>query len=231
MYRMIAPMKQITSAPPDGADRPTVFIVDDDVSVRESLELLIASAGWQPLLFHSAQAFLEVTPATMPSCLVLDVNLPDLNGLDLQTTIALNGSRIPIIFVSGFGDVPMTVKALKGGALDFLTKPIDPTALLKAIESALLKSEALLREEEELQTLRRCFDALTPREREVMSGVIKGLMNKQVAHELDISEITVKAHRGQVMRKMSARSLPELVNMAAKLRTEDSPEVGPAALR
>jgi FixJ family two-component response regulator len=186
MYRMIAPMNHTTLEPADGADRPTVFVVDDDISVRESLELLIASAGWRPLLFHSAQAFLEVTPASAPSCLVLDVNLPDLNGLDLQTTIAVNGRMLPIIFVSGFGDVPMTVKALKGGALDFLTKPIDSTALLNAIQSALSKSQALLREEEELQALRRCFDALTPREREVMSGVVKGLMNKQVAYELDI---------------------------------------------
>ncbi|MBY2918785.1 response regulator transcription factor [Rhizobium leguminosarum] len=224
MYRMIAAMSHSTQAPVDGADRPTVFVVDDDVSVRESLELLIVSAGWQPLLFPSAQAFLEVAPATAPSCLVLDVNLPDLNGLDLQTTIAVNGNRMPIIFVSGFGDVPMTVKALKGGALDFLTKPIDPTALLDAIQAALTKSEALLHEEKELQALRCCFDALTPREREVMSGVVKGLMNKQVAHELDISEITVKAHRGQVMRKMSARSLPELVNMAAKLVATNNPE-------
>jgi FixJ family two-component response regulator len=224
MYRMIAAMNHTTLAPAEVKDSPTVFVVDDDISVRESLELLIASAGWRPLLFHSAQAFLEVTPASTPSCLVLDVNLPGLSGLDLQTMIAVNGSGMPIIFVSGIGDVPMTVKALKGGALDFLTKPIDPTALLNAIQSALSKSEALLRDDQELQTLQRRFDALTPREREVMAGVVKGLMNKQVAHELQISEITVKAHRGQVMRKMSARSLPDLVNMAARLPPRDIPE-------
>jgi FixJ family two-component response regulator len=221
MYRMISVMNQTTLTPVDGIDRPTVFVVDDDVSVRESLELLIVSAGWQPLVFQSAQAFLEFTPASAPSCLILDVNLPDLNGLDLQSMIAVNGNSMPIIFVSGFGDVPMTVRALKGGALDFLTKPIDSTALLNAIQSALSTSEILMRDDQEVRRLRHSFETLTPREREVMSGVVKGLMNKQVAHTLDISEITVKAHRGQVMRKMNARSLPELVNMAAKLRSED----------
>jgi FixJ family two-component response regulator len=151
--------------------------------------------------------------------------MPGLNGLDLQSLITKSGNRTPIIFVSGFGDVPMTVKALKGGALDFLTKPIDPEALLAAIQSALSQSEALIRDEEELMRLQVCYDALTPREREVMSRVVKGLLNKQVAFELDISEITVKAHRGQVMRKMSARSLPDLVNMAAKLRIDDGREI------
>jgi FixJ family two-component response regulator len=225
MYRMKSAMNQEIVTPVDSMDRPTVFVVDDDVSVRESLELLIASAGWRPLLFHSAQAFLEFSPGPAPNCLVLDVNLPDLNGLDLQSMIAVNGSNMPIIFVSGFGDVPMTVKALKGGALDFLTKPIDSMALLNAIESALSRSEVLIREDKELRRLQLCFETLTPREREVMSGVVKGLMNKQVAYELDISEITVKAHRGQVMRKMSARSLPDLVNMAAKLRNDQGAEL------
>jgi FixJ family two-component response regulator len=225
MYRMNSAMNYATPSPVDAIERPTVCVVDDDVSVRESLELLIASAGWRPLLFDSAPAFLEATLPSAPSCLVLDVNMPGLNGLDLQSMIAVSGSRMPIIFVSGFGDVPITVKAIKGGALDFLTKPIDATALLEAIQSALFKSEVLLREDDERRRLQCCFDALTPREREVMSGVVKGLMNKQVAYELDISEITVKAHRGQVMRKMSARSLPELVNMAAKLRIECGPEI------
>lgn len=225
MYRMTSAMNHATTAPLNTLSGPTVFVVDDDISVRESLELLIGSAGWRPILFDSAQAFLSATPNAGPSCLVLDVNMPGLNGLDLQSLITKSGNRTPIIFVSGFGDVPMTVKALKGGALDFLTKPIDAEALLAAIQSALSQSEALIRDEEELMRLQVCYDALTPREREVMSGVVKGLLNKQVAFELDISEITVKAHRGQVMRKMSARSLPDLVNMAAKLRIEDGREI------
>lgn len=225
MYRMISAMTHATNSPLNTIGGPTVFVVDDDISVRESLELLIGSAGWRPVLFDSAQAFLAGTPIAGPSCLVLDVNMPDLNGLDLQSMITQSGSRTPIIFVSGFGDVPMTVKALKGGALDFLTKPIDAEALLEAIQSALARSQALIRDEEELMRLQRSYDALTPREREVMSRVAKGLLNKQVAFELDISEITVKAHRGQVMRKMSARSLPDLVKMAAKLRIEDGREV------
>jgi FixJ family two-component response regulator len=225
MYRMTSAMNLATTAPLNTPSGPTVFVIDDDISVRESLELLIGSAGWQPILFDSAQSFLAATPVAGPSCLVLDVNMPGINGLDLQSLITKGGNRTPIIFVSGFGDVPMTVKALKGGALDFLTKPIDPEALLAAIQSALVQSQELIRDEEELMRLQACYDALTPREREVMSGVVKGLLNKQVAFELDISEITVKAHRGQVMRKMSARSLPDLVNMAAKLRLDDGREI------
>lgn len=222
MYRIISAMIDASAT---SLGLPTVFVVDDDVSVRESLELLITSAGWQPLLFESAQSFLDAPPISMPSCLVLDVNMPGLNGLDLQSMISVSGKKMPIIFVSGFGDVPMTVRALKGGALDFLTKPIDSAALLEAIRSALSRSEALLREGEELRRLQRCYGALTVRERDVMWRVVKGLLNKQVAFELNISEITVKAHRGQVMRKMAARSLAELVNMAARLRIEDDPEI------
>ncbi len=219
MYRMISAMTSTPSPSVDAAERPTVFVVDDDVSIRESLELLIISAGWQPVLLDSAQSFLAMPSTGTPSCLVLDVNMPGLNGLDLQNIITLSGRRMPIIFVSGFGDVPMTVKALKGGALDFLTKPIDTEALLEAIQSALAQSQAL-------RQLQRRYEVLTPREREVMTRVAKGLLNKQVAYELDISEITVKAHRGQVMRKMNARSLPDLVGMAARLGLgEDSREV------
>lgn len=196
---------------------PTVFVVDDDVSVRESLEMLTKSAGWHPLLFDSAQSFLDTSSPRPPCCLVLDVNMPGLNGLDLQSLVNANGSHMPIIFVSGFGDVPMTVRALKGGALDFLTKPIDTLAFLDAVKAALATSEARLKEDEGASKLRRSFDSLTKREREVMVRVVKGLLNKQVAYELDISEITVKAHRGQVMKKMEARTVPDLVHMATRL--------------
>ncbi|MBW9055340.1 response regulator transcription factor [Rhizobium mesosinicum] len=224
MYRMISAMTNAALPDCGDIDRPTVVVIDDDISVRESLELLIVSAGWQPLLFESAQSYLATPLLSAPCCLVLDVNMPGLNGLDLQTMINVGGNRMPIIFVSGFGDVPMTVKALKGGALDFLTKPIDTMALLEAIRAALARSEEMLRSDEELRRLQRLYDTLTKREREVMIRVVKGLLNKQVAFELDISEITVKAHRGQVMRKMDARTLPELVNMAAKLRLGESVE-------
>jgi FixJ family two-component response regulator len=162
VYRMTSAMTHTTTALLSTPGGPTVFVVDDDISVRESLELLIGSAGWRPILFDSAQAFLSATPNAGPSCLVLDVNMPGLNGLDLQSLITKSGNRTPIIFVSGFGDVPMTVKALKGGALDFLTKPIDAEALLAAIQSALSKSEALIRDEEELMRLQVCYDVLTP---------------------------------------------------------------------
>ncbi|WP_027055226.1 response regulator transcription factor [Mesorhizobium erdmanii] len=218
MYRMISTVTDGGSQ--ISMERATVFIVDDDVSVRESLELLIASEGWRPMLFDSAQSFLEAPLLTSPCCLVLDVNMPGLNGLDLQSMISASRSRMPIIFVSGFGDIPITVKALKGGALDFLTKPIDTTALLDAVRSALAQSEAMLRDFEAFQSLQRRYRALTKRECEVMVRVIKGLLNKQVAFELDISEVTVKAHRGQVMRKMGARTVPDLVNMAARLQLE-----------
>ncbi|ASP98443.1 DNA-binding response regulator [Sinorhizobium meliloti] len=225
MYRMISAMNHATPSHLTNLEQPTIFVVDDDISVRESLQLLLSSAGWRSVVFESAQSFLAAAPITGPSCLVLDVNMPGLNGLDLQAMISKSGNRMPIIFVSGFGDIPMTVRALKGGALDFLTKPIDADALLSAVDSALSRSEAIIKEDEELTQLAGRYEALTPREREVMTGVVKGLLNKQVAFELDISEITVKAHRGQVMRKMSARSLPELVNMAARLRLGDGKEV------
>ena len=197
---------------------PTVFVVDDDVSVRESLESLIRVAGWQPQVFASAQEFLAHPRALFPSCLVLDVSLPDLNGLELQKRVASDRSNMPIIFITGYGDVPMTVKAMKAGAVEFLTKPFSDDVLLNAIQNAIERSHTALGHETILRGLKECYASLTPREREVMALVVTGRLNKQVGSELGISEITVKTHRGNVMRKMKADSLPDLVKMAARLR-------------
>jgi FixJ family two-component response regulator len=202
---------------------PIVFVVDDDVSVRESLELLIQSAGWQPETFASAQEFLARPRLLAPSCLVLDVSLPDLNGLDLQQRIAPDRIDMPIIFITGHGDVPMTVRAMKAGAVEFLTKPFGDEVLLSAIRSALERSHTALGDEAELRELRDRYASLSRREREVMALVVCGRLNKQVGGELGISEITVKAHRGRVMRKMQAASLADLVNMAARLRLSPAP--------
>lgn len=199
-------------------ETPVVFVVDDDISVRESLEPLICSAGWQPKLFGSAQEFLSSPRVLVPNCLILDVNLPDLNGLDLQKLVSVERTDMPIIFVTGYGDVPMTVKAMKAGAVEFLMKPFSDDVLLTAIEQALERSRTALALESELRALREHYASLSRREREVMALVVAGLLNKQVGGELGISEITVKAHRGQVMRKMKAGSLADLVNMAARLR-------------
>jgi len=197
---------------------PIVFVVDDDISVRESLELLIRSEGWQPKLFASAQEFLSHPRAPVPSCLVLDVNLPDLNGLDLQRRIARDRTDMPIIFITGYGDVPTTVRAMKAGAVEFLTKPFSDDVLLNAIRNALERSRIALARQAEIRELQDCYASLTPRERQVMALVVSGLLNKQVGGELGISEITVKAHRGKVMQKMKADSLPALVKMASQLR-------------
>lgn len=196
---------------------PVVFIVDDDVSVRESLELLIRSAGWQPETFQSAQDFLDRPRAMVPSCLVLDVTMPGLNGLDLQGRVAEDRPHMPIIFITGYADVATSVKAMKAGAVEFLTKPFSDDILLDAIAQALSRSRIALRDGERMDGLRERYTALTRREREVMALVVAGLLNKQVGGELGISEITVKAHRGSVMRKMHAASLPDLVNMWARL--------------
>jgi FixJ family two-component response regulator len=193
-----------------------VFIVDDDVSVRESLAPLIRSAGWRPETFASAEDFLERSRSEGPSCLVLDVTLPDLNGLDLQERI-VDRADMPIIFITGYGDVPTSVQAMKAGAAEFLTKPIDDDVLLDAIRQATERSRATLAREEELQVLRDRHESLTPRERETMAWVVSGLLNKQIATKLGISEITVKAHRGQVMRKMQVSSLADLVRAAEVL--------------
>ena len=194
-----------------------VFVVDDDVSVRESLEALIRHAGWEPETFESAQEFLARPRAVIPSCLVLDITLPGLNGLELQKLVAADRSDMPIIFITGHGDVPTTVQAMKGGAIEFLTKPFSDDALLGAIQSAIERSEAALLAGAEIEALEKRYASLSPREREVMGLVVRGLLNKQVGYELGISEITVKAHRGQVMRKMNVRSLAQLVNSATKL--------------
>jgi FixJ family two-component response regulator len=193
-----------------------VFVVDDDVSVRESLELLISTAGWQPETFASAQEFLSRLRPTVPCCLVLDVTLPGLSGLELQQQLA-ERTDMPIIFITGHGDVPMTVQAMKAGAVEFLTKPFKDDVLLDAIRSAIERSRAALRQNSQTRVLRDGYASLSPRERQVMELVVSGLLNKQVGGELGISEITVKAHRGQVMRKMKADSLPDLVTMAARL--------------
>jgi len=203
---------------------PIVFVVDDDISVRESLELLIRSEGWQPETFESAQEFLAHPRALVPSCLVLDFSLPGLNGLELQKRVAVERTDMPIIFITGFGDVPMTVQAMKAGAAEFLTKPFGDDVLLSAIRHALDRSQSALGHEAEMQVLRDCYASLTPREREVMALVASGLLNKQVGGELGISEITVKAHRGQVMQKMKADSFAELVKMAARLGLAPEPK-------
>jgi len=197
---------------------PIVFVVDDDISVRESLELLIRNEGWQPELFASAQEFLNCPRALVPNCLVLDVSLPGLNGLDLQRHVAAQRSDMPIIFITGYGDVPTSVRAMKAGAVEFLTKPFSDEALLTAIRQALERSRVALGNEAEMRSLRDRYASLTHREQQVMALVVTGLLNKQVGGELGISEITVKAHRGKVMQKMRADSLPTLVKMAAQLR-------------
>jgi FixJ family two-component response regulator len=196
---------------------PVVFVVDDDASVRRALELLIDSAGWRAETFASAQEFLSRPAVFAPSCLVLDVTLPDLDGLELQRRIAADRIQMPIIFISAYGDVPMTVQAMKAGAMEFLTKPLGTEALLNAIRQAIERSLAVLAEDAAMRSLREDHASLTCREREVMALVVSGLLNKQIGAELDISEITVKAHRGSMMRKMRAKSLAHLVNMAASL--------------
>jgi FixJ family two-component response regulator len=197
-------------------DTPVVFVVDDDVSVRESLELLILSVGWQPQTFASAEEFLERSGIDGPSCLVLDVKLPNLTGLDLQKRV-IDRADIPIVFITGYGDVPTTVEAMKAGAVDFVTKPFGDDVLLNAIGQALERSRAALAHEAQMYALKKRYMSLTPRERETMVLVVSGLLNKQIAVELGISEITVKAHRGRVMRKMRVDSLAELVRLAAAL--------------
>ena len=202
---------------PSTTTTPIVFVVDDDVSVRESLELLIQSSGCEVETFGSAREFLARPAASVPHCLILDVSLPDVNGIELQRRIAGDRPEMPVIFITGYGDVPMTVQAMKAGAFDFLTKPLGDQTLLAGVRDALERSRRALDKEATLRELRENYASLTPREREVMVLVAAGLLNKQVGGELGISEITVKAHRGKVMRKMKADSLPSLVHMVDRL--------------
>jgi len=198
-------------------DTPVVFIVDDDISVRESLEALIGWAGWHPEAFDSAQAFLGRPKCLNPCCLVLDVSMPGISGLELQKLIAEDRVDMPIIFITGHGDIPMSVQAMKAGAVEFLTKPIDDEALLAAVRHAIERSKSVRADETEVGSLRLRYASLTPREQEVMTLVVSGLLNKQIGVKLGISEITVKAHRGKMMQKMQADSLADLVRMSVSL--------------
>ena len=215
---MIGTENQRAPLPSTTHDTPVVFVVDDDVSVRESLELLIASAGLAPQLFASAKEFMGHPRRLAPSCLVLDVDLPDLSGLELQRRIANDPIDLPIIFITGYGDIPTTVKAMRAGAVEFLTKPFNDSVLLSAVANAIDRSRVALATRAKLRVLRDDYASLSGRERQVMGLVVAGLLNKQVGAELHISEITVKAHRGKVMRKMRADSLAALVTMAANLQ-------------
>jgi len=196
---------------------PVVFVVDDDISLRESLELLIQTEGWRAKTFASAQEFLDFPRVVVPNCLILDVSLPGLDGLELQKRVGVERTDMPIIFITGFGDVPKTVQAMKRGAVEFLTKPFNDEVLLSAIRQALERSRLALANASEMQKLQDRYASLTSRERQVMALVVSGLLNKQIGGELGISEITVKAHRGQVMQKMKADSLADLVKIAGRL--------------
>jgi len=203
--------------------RPLVIVVDDDISTREGLAALLDAAGWAVRCFDSAAGFLAWDVPPGPSCLLLDVGLPDLDGLELQARIGNDRPEMPIIFITGYGDIPMTVRAMKAGAVEFLTKPLGEDILLEAIDRAVEQSRAALEEKTDIESLRRCHAGLSPRERQVLALVVTGLLNKQVGWELGISEITVKAHRGRVMEKMKAKSFADLVKMSERLDLEPVP--------
>jgi FixJ family two-component response regulator len=196
----------------------TVFVVDDDESVRQALSSLFRSVGFNVHLFSSASELLKSELPAVPSCLVLDIRLPGLSGLDLQGKLAENNIYMPVVIMTGHGDIPMSVQALKAGAVDFLTKPFRDQDMLDAVARAIERDEKRLKEEEAIANIRDRYESLTPRERDILELVTKGLMNKQIAAEVGLSEITVKIHRGRVMKKMAARSLPDLVRMAEALR-------------
>ena len=211
----------MTLTPP--ASKPTVIIIDDDAGVRESISSLVRSVGFQAKLMASVDEFLQSGRPPGPCCLVLDVRLPGRSGLDLQRELADRNVRLPIVFVTGYGDIPMTVQAMKGGAIEFLTKPFRDQDLLDAIQVGVSRDHARLEAESLTAEMRSRFETLTVREREVMAGVVAGRLNKQIAGDLGISEITVKVHRGQVMRKMKASSVPALARMADKLNSKAEP--------